>query len=246
MKTFLKKCFFPGLDLHTRSRYRHLPKEFMSGPKITLDAGCGNGALSYAAFKKGNTVLGVSFSLTEIQKAKVFFSRFDTTRLSFDVMNLYHLDKLETGRFDQIICSETLEHIQNDRLIIEQFYRLLKPGGILHLCCPNAEHREHALGRTDDPEDGGHVRDGYTLESYKRLFEDSHFEIVKNFGIGTPAIVKMDKIVASIQNRFGNIFATPVFLFFVPFLKFLDKKINPSKAYSIYLTVVKRNPNIEP
>ena len=37
----------------------------------------------------------------------------------------------------------------------------------------------------DNSEDGGHVRDGYTLESYRKLLEPAGFRIEKSFGIGS-------------------------------------------------------------
>ena len=60
IRSLIKWMLFPGLDLLTRCRYRFLPTFFAAGPLLTLDAGCGNGALSYAAYKLGNTVLGVT------------------------------------------------------------------------------------------------------------------------------------------------------------------------------------------
>lgn len=43
---------FPGIDVATRKRMR-LTRYFKSGSIATLDAGCGNGAFSFAAAKKG-------------------------------------------------------------------------------------------------------------------------------------------------------------------------------------------------
>jgi len=51
-----KRLLFPGLDLHTRCRYRFLSRYFRVGDIDTLDAGCGNGALSYAAYRREGRV----------------------------------------------------------------------------------------------------------------------------------------------------------------------------------------------
>ncbi len=64
MRLWLKWMFFPGLDLYTRGRYRFLPRFFIEGSVRTLDAGCGNGALAYAAYRRGNEVLGVTIDQT--------------------------------------------------------------------------------------------------------------------------------------------------------------------------------------
>src|SRR5207244_2792939 len=156
---------------------RFLPRFFREGPLETLDAGCGNGALTLTACRKGNRVLGVTLDEDQIRRNREFFARFGGVRtglMQFEVCNLYDLRKL-SRRFDQIICSETLEHISRDAEMVAIFHDLLQPGGILHLCCPNAMHPGHRLGRTNEPEDGGHVRDGYTWESYASLLEPAGF-----------------------------------------------------------------------
>src|SRR5579864_4702514 len=91
-----KRLLFPGLDLHTRSRYRFLTRYFREGPIDTLDAGCGNGALSYAAYLRGNRVLGVTMDSTQVEKANEYFSFVgtDPARLKFKICNLYDLPQI--------------------------------------------------------------------------------------------------------------------------------------------------------
>ncbi len=122
-----KLLLFPGLDLHTRCRYRFLPRFFRDGPVDTLDAGCGNGAMSYAAYGRGNRVLGVTMEAGQVSKAREFFSfrGTDPARLEFEVCNLYDLPRLNR-QFDQIICLETLEHIVKDEVVVKTFYSLLR------------------------------------------------------------------------------------------------------------------------
>jgi SAM-dependent methyltransferase len=234
-----KWLFFPGLDLYTRARYRHLPRFFVKGSVKTLDAGCGNGALAYAAYRRGNEVLGVTCSEEDVEKANVFFSALGVNRerLRFEVLNLYELYKLKT-KFDQIICFETLEHIRDDKKIITFFYDLLNKGGVLHLCCPNAIHPAHRLGRFDNPEDGGHVRDGYTLQSYHKLLEPAGFRIEESFGIGSPALGFFDRAIRSLRDRIGDVAAVPLFLVAYPFAQLFDH-LNPASPFSIYVRAVK-------
>jgi len=238
IKRYLKRIFYPGFDLNTRSRYRLLPPFFLHGSFDTLDVGCGNGALSYAAFKTGNRVLAISYIEDEVNGANAYFKSFmNCDNFEIKVFNAYDLPKLDQ-RFDQIICSETLEHITNDKLIIEHFFNLLKPQGILHLCCPNSSHPEHNLGRVNNPEDGGHVRDGYTLESYATLLNPAGFKIIDSLGIGTPALERVHTNLKFIRNRFGDIVAMPIFLLVWPFLRFIDKPETKS-PFSIYVKAIK-------
>src|SRR5215510_3434069 len=100
-----KRVLYPGLDLHARERYRKLPRYLREGDLRTLDAGCGNGFLSYAAYQKGNRVLGVSFDPVTNSRTREFFAflGLDSNRIEIRDMNLYELDRLQPG-FDQIIC----------------------------------------------------------------------------------------------------------------------------------------------
>jgi len=135
IRLWVKRLLFPGLDLHTRSRYRFFTRYFREGPIDTLDAGCGNGALSYAAYRRGNRVLGVTMDSQQVEKANEYFSFLgtDPARLKFKVCNLYDLSQLGL-KFDQIICSETLEHITRDSLVVQHFHDLLQPPGLSAAC----------------------------------------------------------------------------------------------------------------
>ncbi len=107
-----------------------------------LDAGFGNGWFSYRAYRSGATVTALAIGPELIRKAKALYNGFlgiPDDKLSFREMNLYEAGQIE-GPFDEIICYETLEHIRNDATVCRMFYEMLRPGGVLHLCCPNAEH----------------------------------------------------------------------------------------------------------
>lgn len=228
LKQVAKRVFFPGLDLHTRCRYRFLPALFRPGRLSVLDAGCGNGALSYAAYRRGSCVLGVSFLRREVDGTSALFDQMGIPRSGIELkqMNIYDLRSLEQ-KFDQIICSETLEHIKRDREVVQTFADLLKPDGRLILCCPHSLHPEHNLGRTDEPETGYHVRDGYTLESYQELLEPAGLHIAQRLGLGSPLLVWLDNQLRRARHRVGDFWAFPMFLFMLPltWLDYTDPKV---------------------
>ena len=233
-----KEILFPGLDLHTRCRYRFLSRYFRQGAIDTLDAGCGNGALSYAAYRRGNRVLGVTMEPGQVKKDNEYFSFLgtDPDRLKFEVCNLYDLPKIKQT-FDQIICSETLEHITRDKLVVQHFYDMLREEGVLHLCCPYSEHPGNKGRVCTDESVGWHVRDGYTLESYRALLEPVGFQIVKSAGFGSPLLVKLTNVIQPVLSRKGAKFALPLFLLTWP-LQLLDYQ-NPAIPISLYVQCVK-------
>jgi len=238
LKLVAKRVFFPGLDLHTRCRYRFLADFLREGHLQTLDAGSGNGALSYAAYQRGSRVLGVSIDQRSVEDTAKMFDAMGIPRsaVEFRQMNIYDLRSL-SRKFDQIICSETLEHIKRDREVTQMFADLLNPGGRLILCCPHALHPEHALGRTDEPETGYHVRDGYTLESYRALLDSAGLRITTVLGLGSPLLCKLDKFLRNIRHRVGDLGAFPVFIFLMPLVRF-DYR-NPTMPFSLVVVAEK-------
>lgn len=165
----IKRFFFPGYDFGTRARNR-LVRYFRAGDLSTLDAGCGNGAFSLAAYRLGNRILGININSEQVRRCQEYatYLGVDTERVRFLTWNIY--DLLALGQtFDQIICFETLEHLVRDQEVVRLFAQALNPGGRLHLCTPNRLCPFSGEGGISESEDGGHVRLGYTHEELEAL-----------------------------------------------------------------------------
>ena len=238
----IKWLFFPGLNLNARLRFRVLPK-FFGRPKpgeqrLVLDAGCGNGMLSYQAYRMGNKVLGVSIK-DEVVRDKKFFNEYHgiaDDRLEFRDHNLYDIDKIGV-QFDEIICCEVMEHIKGDEQVCRHFYKILKPGGVLHICCPNPVHPINANYPLDPNETGGHVRPGYTYEGFKALLEPIGFQLSAPIGLGGPIRQACNTQITNIQLVGGLKLGIPLFFMLAPFA-LLDGS-NPKVPFSIYVRATK-------
>ena len=240
----IKWQLFPGLNLHARLRFRVLPEKFQ-GPengeeRLVLDAGCGNGMLAYHSYLKGNRVIGVSIKQGEVARNKQLFNeylRIPEERLTFAVHNLYDIPSLGR-RFDEIICTEVLEHIERDDEICRIFFEILKPGGVLHLCCPNADHPDNQSHTLDKSESGGHVRAGYTFESYKALLEPIGFVVSEPIGLGGPLRQFCNKRITQAQQLGRLPLGLLTFAALAPFAAFDTG--NPTVPYSLYVMAQKR------
>ena len=240
----VKWLLFPGVNLHARQRYAVLPRFMGSAQRGTerrvLDAGCGNGMLSYRSYLLGNRVLGISIKEDEVARCMKLFHEHlgvPADSMTFQVLNLYSIESLGT-MYDEIICSEVLEHIVRDSDVCHSFARILKPGGVLHLCCPNAEHPDNARKQLDTAERGGHVRPGYTVGSYRALLEPIGFQVTENRGMGGPIRQAFNKMITAAQERHG--FAAGFFLFLLALPWLWMDPTNPVIPYSIYVRAVKR------
>jgi SAM-dependent methyltransferase len=226
------------LDLHTRNR-ASLRRFWKTGPRDVLDAGSGNGYFSWLAYQSGARVVAMNFEQGQVDKARAFLlghRRADPVRLRFERCNLYDLPQ-ETRTFDEIICYEVLEHLRRDDLVVTEFHRLLRPGGVLHVCCPCKLHPRHQIEQLDMNEAGGHVRQGYTEEDYRRLLEPPGFRIELVVGLGTPGVYHADRLLRAIRNRLGDVVAVPLLPLALPFV--WRARFNPPIPFSLYVRAVK-------
>jgi len=238
LKNAVRNLIYPGLDLHTRNR-ASLSRYWKTGPRDVLDAGSGNGYFSWLAYQSGARVLALNYEQGQLEKARDFLighRHADPSRLRFERYNLYDLPG-EKRTFDEIICYEVLEHIKGDRQVAAEFFRILRPGGVLHLCCPNRLHPRHQSEVLDLQETGGHVRQGYTEQEYRQILEPLGFRIETVAGIGTPGIYLADKILRRLRSRFGDAVALPLLPLALPFV--WAARFNPPTPFSLYVRAVK-------
>lgn len=238
MRQWLKWMLFPGLNLHSRLRTRLLPR-YVGRPqgnqdRVVLDAGCGNGSLAWQAYKLGNRVIGVSIK-DEVARNRRLFNEFHGIRegrLSFRDLNLYDIESLGEP-VDEIICTEVMEHIRGDEQVCRSFFKILKPGGTLHICCPNAEHPYHRAYPLDHDETGGHVRPGYTYDTYRKLLEPIGFELSQPIGVGGPIRQTCNVAITRAQEVAGLPAGLVAFALLQP-LSLLDGG-DPKVPFSLYV-----------
>ncbi len=243
MRERIKWLLFPGVNLHARLRNRVLPRYFGHStngqPRMILDAGCGNGMLAYQSYLRGNRVLGISIKPGETDRNQKLFNdflRISPDQLAFRPVNIYDVESLDQT-FDEIICTEVLEHIAHDQSVCRSFWNILNPGGVLHLCCPNAAHPHHRDYPLDAHEAGGHVRAGYTFQSYRDLLEPIGFRIEEELGLGGPLRQACNRKITGIQNKLGVPAGIALFTLVWP-LSLLDVG-QPRVPYSLYTKAVK-------
>jgi SAM-dependent methyltransferase len=237
-RLFLRNLIYPGLDLHTRNR-ASLCKFWNGGARDVLDAGSGNGYFSWLAYQSGARVVAMNVDETQVERAKellLTYRKADPKRLMFEKRNLYELSR-EERTFDEIVCFEVLEHLRRDSEVARQFYRILRPGGVLHVCCPYRLHPRHRSEMLDLNESGGHVRSGYTEADYRALLEPVGFQVQDVVGIGTPGVYHADRIVRQIRNWAGDWLALPLFPFALPVVWLA--RVNPPIPFSLYAKAIK-------
>jgi len=137
-----------------------------NGEKL-LDVGCGTGAFTIGAARRGYAALGLSWDTANQEEARKRAEICRAPTATFEVCDVRQLDGRPAyrGQFDVVLCAENIEHILDDRKLMRDMAACLKPGGRLLLTTPNYYYR--AVAASDNgpfcrAETGWHVRRGYT------------------------------------------------------------------------------------
>lgn len=100
-----------------------------------LDVGCGNGIISRSLGEAGYNVYGIDISEKAITRARELNT---FTNVNFDVVSAEQL-AAEGKRYDAIICSEVLEHLNRPGDLLNTLYRSLTDSGVLIVTVPNGK-----------------------------------------------------------------------------------------------------------
>jgi len=103
---------------------------YVSGDLLEIGCGVGRGVepllkkcKSYTAIDKNDEVLG---ALRKQFPGKTFISA-----------SVPPFSGAETNRFDSVVTCQVIEHVEDDRLFVEEIHRVLKPGGVAVITTPN-------------------------------------------------------------------------------------------------------------
>ena len=121
-----------------------------------VDIGCGTGFLLERIKKQKNAqVFGLDISLSAI---KVMKEKRGIDGVATPIPPI----PLKDDTYDVAICTEVLDHLDNDQGAIKEAIRITKPGGLILVTVPN-----NRWGPEENPE---HMRT-YTKESLEKLFK---------------------------------------------------------------------------
>lgn len=140
-----------------------------------LDAGAGFGQYSYYCIKKYPSafVLGLEINPAHIKAGNQFFQSASLDNVTFRTADITQM--AYKNEFDMILSIDTMEHIEQDELVFQNFSRALKPGGRLIISTPSL-YRKH---KQDGAFVGEHFREGYTVPDLRQKLDRADLEIEK-------------------------------------------------------------------
>ena len=114
--------------------------DFSTSQKI-MDFGCGGGLVSLPLLRKGAEVFGIDEVEESLAQAQ---ERAQRERLSFQSSKT--LEYFQGIKFDNIVCLEVLEHLDNPQQLLSELANFLKPKGRIILSTLNRTFLSHFLG----------------------------------------------------------------------------------------------------
>jgi SAM-dependent methyltransferase len=188
-------------------RWLWLRRQLRQGPARTFDAGCGNGAFSIYAARAGNEVLAASFSAREQEDARRRADLLGVRGIEFRTFDLREIEDLRAslGEFDQIICLETIEHVNDDQGLVTSLAAMLKPGGRLLFTAPFDGHRPLYTEERDPStvEDGSHVRFGYSQQRLREVAQGAGLRVESEDFISGVVSQGLTNLMRRLTRRLG-------------------------------------------
>jgi SAM-dependent methyltransferase len=149
-----------------------------------------------------------------VDDCNLFFEKIGKQdRIRFEFADLTELDRQES--YDLVLCVDVLEHIEDDRKVMENICRSLTPGGILLISTPSDQggsdvHHDHDESFIDE-----HVRDGYGIGEIREKLTTAGFSQVEvRYSYGRPGKLSW-KLSMKYPILLANV--SKLFLLLLPF-----------------------------
>jgi len=156
---FTGERFVPGtrgeIWIEHWHRY-HFASRWVKG-KHVLDLACGEGYGSALLARHAEAVTGVDVSQQAIEHAKRVYAQLRNA--TFAVGSATKIPAADAS-FDVAISFETLEHIHQQEEFLAELDRVLRPGGVLLISCPNKAEYTDKRGTQNE----FHVKELYRPE----------------------------------------------------------------------------------
>ncbi len=196
---------------------RPILREMLAGHfACGLDAGCGSGMFSHTVLLPVcKDVWAIDIAVESVSRLKRRLPQAEGARLHIVRASLAQLP-FEGASFDVVLCSEVLEHIEDDESALREIARVTKPGGFIVITVPHPPAPFF---------DSAHVREGYSLAELADLCRKAGLEII----VHRYCFFKLSQIAFRWASRCWQLFSCPPPLQFLPWLeRFLWRQAGPS------------------
>jgi SAM-dependent methyltransferase len=179
--------FFKILDLmflrswYVRRELKRIRSIFKEKEISIYDAGTGYSQYVYFMLNhlRPCSIYAVDVKEDWIKDISDFYKKIEKNEVNFGIEDLTNINHRE--KFDLIISVDVMEHIVEDLKVFENFYRALKPGGILLINTPSIYGGSDVHDDDDESFVGEHARNGYSIEELETKLHPLGFKTNKSF-----------------------------------------------------------------
>lgn len=217
-----------------------------------LDAGSGLGQYSWYMAQKNPKwkITAIDIKKEEIASCKAFFDHQNKGNVAFLADDLTKYVVPET--FNLILSVDVMEHIEDDEKVFSNFYKTLKPGGMLLISTPSDQGGSdvHTQGETSFIEE--HVRDGYGVHEIHDKLQRAGFKNINiSYSYGKPGSIawrlSMKYPILLLGRSKAFFLVLPLYyLLFMPFvliLNMIDINVNHKKGTGLIVKAWKTEPH---
>lgn len=202
--SFAGKIKFYGrmvLDLQILTIYRDIVKIIPTFKGNVLDVGCGQSPYKFLLNAAETKYYGIDI----VDAEKFDYNNTDVTPFNGEDI------PFEDGKFDGMICTEVLEHVQHYQKLIDEMHRVMKPGATGIVTIPWSARYHYA------PYDFFR----YTPSSLKTMFSKFSEAKITNRGTDIPNIA--NKVIVMwfrnmIPNAAWRLLFVPIWIALLPIL----------------------------
>ena len=188
----------------------YIIKDYLKKKMKVLDYGCG---------------AGNNLNIFSNVKTLHAYEKSNLAKTLIKKKNVKIVNKLDTD-YDIILCSDVLEHIKDDKLIIDIFHNSLKKNGLLFLTVPALP-----ILYTNKDKELGHYR-RYKMKDLKKLFKNFKIQYLSYYNfflffLIAPVLIFMNKFNISIAKKVEsspNLFLNNLFYRIFSLEKFFLKR----------------------
>ena len=200
-----------------------------------VEIGCGSGGATPYIAK-----LPCVESLTAIDIDPVAIEKLRQKNIPNVIARQTDFYNLEANSYDAIVCSNVIEHIEDDKEAVEKMQEILKPGGRLALLVPAHQWLYSAYDY-----DAGHYR-RYSKASFQKIIESSDIQIDRIFyfnAIGAIGWLLINTTFCRKKSSAeGFRWSAKIFArWILPLTKILESKISPPIGLSVVCLATKKN-----
>jgi SAM-dependent methyltransferase len=221
----------PILGLRVRARTILSFLDRVGQPRRIVDAGSGRGMITMACTRKfpSAEVIGVDLDNTQNHYNNEIAEKLGISKtLSFVTWDAMKLSEL--GKFDLIISTDMLEHLEDDLGGVRMFHEALESGGYLLIHVPHLTRNTFGWKRENWMDVEGHVRPGYTKDGLIDLLTKGGFEVqdcVFNYNSLETFANDISKIITGAKQENKGLYAIAFpFLIMIVFLGSLYRPRN--------------------